>query len=169
MPDVRPPSRGIVPVQRLVPLRNTSPAATPATRSTEERASARPSFRHSCFSGRYSPRARSFSCLRSVSPHRHTLPGLTRRTPVLLAATHRPLAGSPCFLSALPASPPSGPSFRPFPHLGQSSHSRPASQSIDPEGFRSSQASRVRAVLVHHSHTLRRSNPGVQRTRFARR
>jgi hypothetical protein len=57
MPDVRPPSRGIVPAQRLVLIRSTSPAATPATRSTEERASARASFRHPRPSRRYSPPA----------------------------------------------------------------------------------------------------------------
>ena len=167
MPDVRPPSRGIVPAQRLVPNRKTSPAATPAARSTEERASARPSFRHSRFSGRRSPRARSFSCLRSGSPrvalsrvsHTSHPSGFPQPTVLsrALRASLRPW-GVSAIASVVPA----------FPSPGLSSRFRPRARSIDPEGFRSCRPSRVQAVLAPHSHTPRRSNPGVQWTRFAR-
>ena len=172
MPDVRPPTRGLVPAGPLVPDRNASPAATSATRSTEERAFARTSFRRPRPSATNATGKLPLPGRRTRSPQTDSrAPHLGRHhcrsgcfTPSHLLLTFRLVAPSGSLASLITRAEATA-----FLRWGTADRSRSTSRSAHPEGFRSSQASTVSTVRRPHSHNRRRSNPGVQRTRFARR
>ena len=156
--------------------------ALPATRSTKERASAPPS--SDVFAPPTRPRRARYRFRRAVpSQPRHTLAprapngrcplrqssfSSSVRVPCLcrLSGSGRPsprplrlpvsTRGGRTIGTIVPASRPVG-------------RTRSASSPTEPGGFPGCQASGVQAVPVSHSHARRRSNPGMQRTRYARR
>ena len=156
--------------------------ARPATRSTEERAFAPPA------SGVLASPTGS-----RPAPYlfRHAVPSLFRhtlapRTPCSTRSSRHSSFSSEasvhCRCSPSFSSSPSPRSLRfsvgtrdgraiglVLPASRPVSRNRSASWSTEPEGFTGCQASGVRAVLVSHSRARRRSNPGMQRTRYARR
>ena len=156
--------------------------ARPATRSTEERAFAPPA------SGvlasptgsrpaRYLLRHAVPSLFRhTLAPHTHHRPRSSRHSSFSCAASVG-CRCSPSFSSS--PSPRSlrfsvgtrdGRAIGPVPPASRPvGRNRSAAWSTEPEGFTGCQASGVRAVLVSRSHARRRSNPGMQRTRYARR
>ena len=155
--------------------------ARPATRSTEKRAFAPTSLRRPRLSDRSAARTLPVPVRLTVSTQAHS-----RATH--LAGFERRRSPSCRSRSVLPVSSTfrgGGPLYRPlrsplgtrdaaaiaFFVLSSSSLGRAhtSSRPTDAEGFRSCQASWVQAALVSHSQTRRRSNPGMQRTRYARR
>ncbi len=143
MPDVRPPSRDIVPAEPLVPDRNSSPAVTSATRSTEERAFARTCFRRPRLSDGY-------------ATHKPPHPG--RRTGSALTYSCAPHAshpsGFPAGLASVPGSTPRRISF-----------SRAGSSSLQTPGVRSSHASKPpRSSFLPRAHSAQAVPPHGPRT-----
>ena len=160
-----------MPAQRLVPFRITCPASAPATRSTEVRAgrtsasvplvswhTSHLSFRPACWPTRASRPLRP----PEASSHSSCSPALSRSSRRCRHPVRRPLLFSPRVSGIASV-------VRSFPPPRTSLRARSGSRSIGPEGFRCCQACRARVVFVPQSDNRRRSNPGVQRTRYARR
>ena len=154
----------------------------PATRSTEERAFAPPaSGVLASPTGSRLPRyllrhAASSLSRHTLAPQTHHGRRLSRQSSFSSAVSARSrlrlsFSGPPSPRShRLPVSTRAGRAIGPvLPASRPVGRTRSTSWSTEPEGFPGRQASGVRAVLVSHSHARRRSNPGMQRTRCARR
>ena len=146
MPDVRPPSRGIVPAEPLVPDRNSSPTATSATRSTEERAFARTSFRRPRPSAKYATGTLPLPGRRTGSSQ---IPTLAHHTPQSRQASQQTSLSLRVFLPV--AFPTHASARRPFRPSGVRSLHAPK----PPRSSFLAGAQSVEAVPPHGPHTPR--------------